>query len=584
MKKPLARTYMNATYIHDDGRGNDAVVVSEVIEQEDGTKKPNLNIIRKPRRTIWYTKPQYRRNTIKKEAEALEKCDRYVVQNNKTAEQVFFLKNGFHPTRPLNNKQKSSILDDLFLYGANIDIRSLIANRYAEDLKKLGKLPLEPDIGTLDIETSVRHDGTYGRIEIISFTYENQCYTTYLRDRAFIVNDEGKKVFFTEKDVEELSKTAIDPRLEDLCNGNKTLKPLLKKLPFTRKYHIAEDPLDMVLWIFKIIHKTRPAFVGIWNILYDIPRLEKVIRDAGLDPKNVFCPEEIPEEYRKFNIRVDNSDTQHNVDKWHIIECSGYTTYVDPMCIYGQLRRIHGKDVSYALNYILEKHGLGGKLYETGNRELPKTTNLQWHIDMQEKFFKEYIVYNQGDVIFFQMLLWLTRDINTMIQQCGISTIDKFPRQTVRLMNRYHFEWQERGEIIGTYREIPLEIGDDSMVARGGAVLSPKEQIINGWPVIRGYGHPTGVYIRNYDIDLSAQYPTALWSFNIGKDTMIATVISITGDHLEKEAEMLDTIENVFARMATYEISCVDLGTKVFGLPNHRKAAEMFAKKHGFNH
>lgn len=583
MSKPLARTYMNATYIRDDGRGNDAVVVSEVVEHDDGTLKPNIKIIRKPKRTIWYTKPEYRRNTIKKEAEDLKKCDRFVVQNNKVADHVFFLQKGYHPSKPLTNRQKSAVLDDLFLYGANIDIRSLISNRYAEDLKTLSKLPVEPTVGTLDIETSVRHDKTHGRIEIISFTYENHCYTTLLEECMFIVDDDGKKKSFTINDIESLSKTAIDPRLVDLCSKNKTLKSLLSKLPFKRTYHVARDPLDMVLWIMKIIHKTKPSFVGVWNILYDIPRLEQVVKDAGLNPADVFCPEEIPPEYRYWNIRVDNSDTQHNVDKWHIVECSGYTTFVDPMCIYGQLRRIHGKDVSYKLDYILEKHGLGGKLYETGNRPLPTSTGLQWHLDMQTKYMLEYTVYNQGDVIFFQMLLWLTRDINTMIQQCGISTIDKFPRQTVRLMNRYHFEWQHRGEIIGTYREIPLEDGDVNIVARGGAVLSPKEQIINGWAVVRGWSQPTGVYIRNYDIDLSAQYPTALWSFNIGKDTMIATIIAITGDHLEKQAEMLDTIENVCARMATYEISCVDIGVKVFNLPTHTDMADRFASEFGYN-
>ena len=582
MTKVASRTYLNSTYIRDNGKGVDYVVVSELVEHVDGTIVPNIRLIPKPKRVIYYTKPQYRRNTVKKEAEQIERCDRYVVENSKVAQEVFKIKNGFYPTRPLTPKQKAGVLDDLFLYGANIDIRSLIANRYLEDLKKKNKIPLECSIGTLDIETSVRDDGTHGRIEIISFTYESQCYTAVLKDCMTIVQD-GKRVPFTVEDVEALSKVAIDPRLVDLCKSNKTLTTLLEKLPFKRTYRVCKDPLDMVLWIFKQIHTTKPGFVGVWNILYDIPRLEQVVIDAGLNPADVFCPEEVPPELRQFRIIVDNSDTQHNVDKWHTVVCPGYTTYIDPMCVYGQLRRIEGKEVSYALDAILNKHGLGGKLYETGNRALPTSTKLQWHIDMQNSFFLEYITYNQGDVIFFQMLLWCIRDIYTMIQQCGISTIDKFPRQTVRLMNKYHFEWQERGEIIGTYRETPLEEGDAGIVARGGAVLSPREQIINGWPVIRGWETPTAVYIRNYDIDLSAQYPTALWSFNIGKDTIICTVIGIEGDHLEKEGETLDVIENVFARMATYEISCVDIGVKVFGLPHYEENAIRFANRYGFN-
>lgn len=583
MSKVASRTYINSTYIRDNGRGVDYVVVSELAELEDGTVVPQLKLIPKPKRVIYYTKPQYRRNTVKKEAEQIAKCDRIVVENSKVALEVFRIKNGFYPTRPLTPKQAAATLDDLYLYGANIDIRSLIANRYLEDLRKKNKLPLECSIGTLDIETSVRNDGTFGRTEIISFTYENTCYTAVLKDCMFI-KENGKKVPFSIEDVEELAKKAIDPRLEDLCKSNKQLKSLLNKLPFKRKYRVCETPLELVQWIMKQIHTTKPGFVGVWNILYDMPRLEKIVKDAGLDPKDVFCPPDLPEELRYFKIRVDNSDTQHNVDKWHTIDCPGYTTYIDPMCLYGQLRRIEGKEVSYALDAILNKHGLGGKLYNPGNRNLPETTNLQWHIDMQDGFFLEYTVYNQGDVIFFQMLLWLVRDIYTMIQQCGVSTIDKFPRQTVRLMNKYHFEWQERGEIIGTYRKTELEEGDNDIVARGGAVLSPKEQIINGWPIIRGWNTPTAVYIRNYDIDLSAQYPTALWSFNIGKDTILATVIGIYGEHLEKEGEMLDVIENVFARMMTYEISCVDIGVKVFNLPHYEECAQGFAEEYGFNH
>ena len=584
MSKAVSRTYLNSTYIRDNGKGVDYVVVSELVEMDDGSVVPQLKFIPKPKRVIYYTKPEYRRNTVKKEAEQIARCDRYVVENRKIPEEVFRISKGFYPTRPMTPKQRSAVLDDLFLYGANIDIRCLVANRYLEDLKKNNKIPLESSIGTLDIETSVRDDGTYGRIEVISFTYESQCYTAILKDCMFIIDD-GKKIPFTVEDVEALAKTAIDPRLVDLCNNNKTIHALKDKLPFTRDYRVCADPLEMVLWIFKQIHRTKPGFIGVWNILYDMPRLEKVVLDAGLNPADVFCPPEVPPELRQFRIIPDTSDTQHNVDKWHIIVCPGYTTYIDPMCVYGQLRRIEGKEVSYALDAILAKHSLGGKLYETGNRPLPETTKLQWHVDMQNGYFKEYVVYNQGDVIFFQMLLWLVRDIYTLVQQCGISTIDKFPRQTVRLMNKYHFEWQERGEIIGTYRETPLEEGDDKIVARGGAVLSPKEQIINGWPIIRGWGsHNTAVYIRNYDIDLSAQYPTALWSFNIGKDTIICTVIGIEGEWLEKEGETLDVIENIFARMATYEISSVDIGVKVFNLPHYNETAELFAQKMGYNH
>ena len=75
--KIVARTLLHSAYIPELGNGDDAVVVSEIVEYEDGTTQPNLRKFKSPTVSFWVTKEQYRNHTDKKELERLERLDEF---------------------------------------------------------------------------------------------------------------------------------------------------------------------------------------------------------------------------------------------------------------------------------------------------------------------------------------------------------------------------------------------------------------------------------------------------------------------------------------------------------------------------
>ena len=576
MPSIINRTFLHSTHVRDTGMGEDAVVVSELIKYDDGTVKPSLRVFNNPKRPFWFTKPEFQNHKYKKEFERKERLDEFQVHNHELDKEVFRAVNGFAPNDRLTYGQKVKLYQNPYIYGANIDIQALIADKYRRDLEKHTQIPIPPTIGTLDIETSVRNDGTYGRIEIITYTHENESYTAILKECMSETTEDGRRDFSV-SDVEELASQTIEPLIERLIGSAKGVDKIVSKFPMKREYFVGTYPIDLVRWIFSKINERKTSFIGIWNLDFDLPKILSCIEEAGLRPEDIFSPSTLDRRFRHFRYAQDTRKVQHPTNKWHVVHATSNSRFIDAMCLYSYIRTADGKEITYALDAIMKKHGLEGKFHWNLPKLGKATKGKEWHLRMQQYYFKHYIVYNLGDTTPFQILEWVTQDIPMMLMLSEITPLAKFPKQTVRATNTMYSEWKDRGWIIASVLENPVEDGDEDLTSKGGAVVSPKQFSAKGmklfieWPT-----HWTRCLAFGNDLDLSSQYPSAIQSMNISRGTQIAAVVGITAPWVQKRYDPEIAVEVFFSYMISQNANGVEIGKEFFQLKGYEEMSTSY--------
>ena len=432
-----------------------------IIKPLDGDRPSEVRIITDPEVPIYITKPQYRLNTVKKELEDKSKLDMYRTPYKDIARTIWTAlygqtTEGFGkrvwrtPPRFIPPKK---MLSSPYVYGADIDIgvHVKLAYRHANG----GKMPLKYNVGFFDIETDVN-----GTNQIILITFMNGDGTTYVGIL---------KEFFlghTEDEVYNMWKTDVEPSLRERLN-KKGLDAYTHGGTVKLNVKILDNEVALIRWIFNKIHYHRPDFIGIWNMAYDIPYILKRLEFRGIDPRQIFCDEDIPFKYRLVKFKDDpGKPSQHLVDRWPWFHCTSYTRWIDSLMLYGRLRKAKPREPSYKLDAIGGKEIGSGKL-EFGSGET--------HSTMQRFHQVKYTVYNIVDVLIMWIMEKKNNDVCSMLQLSGGSTLDCYAHQGVVLKN-YFYDYLSKSGCI------PASIGDriddpwDYLISnKGGAVLDPSK-------------------------------------------------------------------------------------------------------------
>lgn len=599
--KVTAKTFLHSCHIRNLNDGGDAVMVAERHHYEDGSTRTVLNPIRNPKRSFWITKPQCRTYTEKREIEDERNLDKFTVLNSQLNNEIYRALNGYYPKGFVDSK---ALMRSPYIYGADIDVQTLIKARYKKLFDKSGALPLPPTTGFFDIERSVVN-ATKDIINVISVTHENKIYTaihelffykeipvsgsgdtlsslssqTSSVDYGPIVDVPGKGPCYRVKaDLEELkqmSQDILNPIIADMFGKNKYLKPHAGKLPFEFHYFVGKNEEEIIRWIFDRIHENRTNFMGVWNMDYDIPAIIQSLKKHDVKPEDVFCTPGLPEELKFFKYARDMKKVDHPADKWSWLHSSSCTQFYDAMCLYGKLRTVNGKESSYALDYILQKNGIAGKLHFPELEGLDDLSKIDWHRYMQQHEFMRYIVYNQADVIWIQLMEWLNNDANAMLLLSDVSHLSKFPRQTRKFADTMYRDWIDKGMVLGVPSDNMRGPYDDEMVAVGGAVLSPNRMDSAGLKCIRDYPNlTTQIHMMCNDIDFSGMYPNTQQAANVSKETKLSTTLYIRGNHvLHKPYE---AVEVFFGYVVNVQDNAVNIGTEFCNLPGFEKMNELF--------
>lgn len=565
MAKPIAKEFIHSDYTRFKDRPGDVVVVKVHTHYDDNTVKPELMYVESPKRSFYVTKPGQRTHQFKREWEDLANVDSYTCYNHELESEVFRVLNGFRARRPPRLRE---LCASPYLYGADIDIQTLIKKKLQDLFEQSGLKPTSFTTGFLDTEANMLV-GSNNETILITVTHENKVYTAIL-DRFFWQVDRvtGNRTKGNLDEFKLFSKKILDETIADLCKNDKTRKAVADR-QFEYEYYIGEETIDLIKWIFARIHENRTDFVGVWNLDYDVPKIIGEIGDADVPLEDVFCPPEIPKHFRHVRYSPDRRENvDHITKRWHWLHSTAYTQFVDSMCLYSILRTVKGKEVSYSLDAILESNDLGGKLKFTDDSgEAGDLAGADWHRYMQTYEAYRYIVYNQFDAISLQIMEWKNRDIATMYVLTGCSHLSKYPRQTKKIADSMYFYCLEKGRVIATTGpNMTIEL-DQYITKVGGAVL-PAERTYNiGLRILQEYPYlETMLHAFVSDVDFSSMYPTVGDGMNLSKETKVSTAVKIILDGKELD------VQTYFSLMVAIPENAVKIGAVYYGLPNYTDA------------
>lgn len=539
--------YVSST--HYRGRNGNVAIVKEThgFEDKDGNRTyiPKLKLWRDPPRRFWITKPEFRDHEYKKEFELISKCDEYSCGDS---ELEYTLKNALG-IQWKQNFPTYRILDNPYVYGADIDAEVILKYNYKQSAPSFDPVYTK---GGLDIETELVGDK---RINLITFIHDHTIYSAGLEAfcKVYENGENSKPRKATMKDIE--------------AEVQKWIGDLISEYGFKLNLKICGTEYELIKWIFDRIHECKTDFIGVWNINFDIPYILNRLKQLGIDAAAVMCHPDIPKEYRFVKYIEDTHKVDHFTDKWSWLYLPGYSQFLDAMCLYARLRKVYGRDSSYALDKIADKELGLRKLHFDGIEHMNHRIEQEYH-------FLRYWAYNINDVLLMQLMEFQNDDYGTLASLADVSLLSQFNHMTVCLKNDAFVEGLAHGKV-------PAAIGsrggfteyDKRRSKIGGTVLPPnKAENTSVHAVSSRRSQNTQVSVLTNDLDVSSFYPSNTEEFNISRESMLGTILGITG-------KPQDTIDHFASCIVQPDVTAMDIATTYYNMPDYEGALKIFEEE-----
>ena len=512
----------------------------EKITYPDGKIENKLRLIKDYKRPFWITMPFFQKYKQGKEFEELSKVKKFLAPQNFLYQECWKRLGRTVTKRDMENPYtlRRAVSDNPYVYGISTHGKVFLRNAYRE---LFGEISTPYTVAPLDIEW----DTVKEQLCLISFVFDNICHT--------FINEE-----YLERTQEE--------HLKRLYREN------VPSQDFQPKYYFCKNELVCILECFKELHKLKPEIVTVWNIEYDIGQILLVLERNEIDPKEVFSHPEVDEEDRYFfykkdkEFKVSSSGVRKGSepkDRWHILETSSYFYFLDAMSVYNYVRAGRKRVASgYSLDSILGFE-LGDKFKKLKFKHLTEEyTGLEWHRYMVKNHFKEYVVYNQYDVIAMVILDNKTGDVSkTLPLLSDLNTFDLFPRGPASLVNEMTFFGLKNGLIMGKSSSKESEIKEnlglkDWIITLPNSNLNPEY----GYKLLSDLRTNSNIRRHVFDLDQTSGYPNNIRTANVGKDTTIREVTGI--EKKTKEQFMGENINLIFG-----EVNSISYCTNMLGFP-----------------
>lgn len=508
---------------NNDYSAPDLHVVKEIVHTRDGRFIPHMRMWKNFERPFGITKEGARNHTQKKEWEKIENLRLYKTRQcdlvQKAARAIEYRGRVFN-LRELCNSP--------YIYGADIKSTAVLKHDYQAKFPELNT----PSISApYDLETDMVH-GTEDPI-MAAFAFQSTVYTVI--DKAFVSG---------QANVEARLQTMLMEHLGEIVERRK-IKWVIE---------FVDGPVAILKRTFEHIHKHKPDFLSIWNIIFDIPKTIETLIKYGEDPAQIMSDPAVPEAYRFYNwwegsktklMQNGKQSPLKNHERWHTFTCPASYIAIDAMCVYAQIRNQMQKEQSYSLDSILRKELERGKLKFTGITSVTEGT-AEWHTEMQSKFPLEYILYNFFDVVGMQELDDKIQDLSLTVPMfSGCSDYANFNSQPRRMVDDLHYycldvktEEYPNGVMIGTTGKEMIDEFDRMTIDNDGWIITLPAALVhdNGLQIIE-HAPWLRTNFRGHtgDLDVSASYPTNEEVANISKETCRRELICIEGITLNEQ-------------------------------------------------
>lgn len=439
----------HATYAKSSVGKDDLLVIKEYVHLTDGTRVPNIRMIKNYKREFWVTKEGFRKHKDKLEWDDEKHLQKYTTTQANLNDAI---------ARALGKPGVKSSLRQLarspYLYGCDIGTGPLIKKQYAERYPDC--IGPKSTVAIMDIETDV----IMGTEEVLMVTL------------SF-----GSKVYTS------INKTFLGTTVNPLEKVQQKFDEYLGEYKESRKINLEVEVFDTpgqcVYAAIQKGHEWMPDFIGFWNMNFDLPKMIKELERERYSLADVFSDPSVPQEFRFFKYTEGNSQkvTQggkimalHPADRWHEAECPASFYFIDAMCLYKRLRTAKGNEPSYSLDYTLQKNlGLRKLKFDA----VQGVGGLEWHQVMQRDFKIEYVIYNIFDCIGVELLDEKTGDMAYQFAiLCEFSDFGDFTSNPRRIADDMHFLCREKGWVAATTSSDMVDENDKNVVDMTGWIVT----------------------------------------------------------------------------------------------------------------
>lgn len=538
----------HATYTTSPDKRHDCVTVKEYIHLKDGRRIPNIRTIVDYKRPFWVTSKAMQKNKDHLEWEKLENLTQY------ESTQIDLLQTIASATNQYMGPRTSlkALAQKPILYGA--DIRSTELIKYSYTKKFPDCISPVAAVAALDIEADI----VYGTGDII-------CASLTFKDKAILT----------------VNKWWLGPENYDKLHEafEKHLGKYKRERNINLEIVFCDDEAQCAKLLIDRAHEWKPDFISIWNMNYDLKKIEEVFKKYKYDSARIFSDPDVPDAFAKWKYKEGKTQkvTQsgkttglHPADRWHIAECPASFYFIDAMCLYKRIRIAEGMVSSYSLDATLNRHLGIGKL---NFAEVDKLNGTAWHREMQSKYRIEYCIYNLFDNIGQELLDEKTGDINkSFTALVGVSDFDKFNSNPRRIVDDLHFFCLENNLVISaTPDEVKHELDRFVVGLNGWIVTLPAYlmsdsglRLVKDNQDIRSLAHP-----HCADIDIEGTYPNLEDCMNISNETTyreLGTIQGLTDE--ERRAAGINLSGGI--------VNSVELCTSLLGLPNFEQMEAIY--------
>lgn len=399
------------------------------------------------------------------------------------------------------------------VFGSDIPINDFYRMRFAEQYKNT-ETPVSRSY--LDIEVDVKLSPT-------DFPTNGNCPINAI---SYFEHDTKRLFTFL------LNQKDVNPKSNEFCTTvdnrefNEEFKGFLNETLGTEKVKdfkleniqtkvlTYDDELTLLKDLFGYINYTKPDFLMVWNMSFDIPFIINRILALGGNPKEIMCIHDISPLYENCNYIVD-SDHEDFSTKGDYADITSYTVYLDQLIQFASRRRGGAQYRSYSLDYIgNEMAGVQKLHYE----------NIAANVmDLPYNDYRTFVKYNMMDVLVQYCIEFKADDILYVFDKALLNCTEykKVHRQTIYLSNRATIMFKNFGDYVlgnnlNKFKPKPTVKYEGAYVADPCKFGDKYKDKVNGVPIMRAS--------NAIDFDFTRLYPSITQEYNMAPNTEIGYI------------------------------------------------------------
>ena len=399
------------------------------------------------------------------------------------------------------------------VFGSDIPINDFYRMRFAEQYKNT-ETPVSR--AYLDIEVDVKLSPT-------DFPTNGNCPINAI---SYFEHDTKRLFTFL------LNQKDVNPKSNEFCTTvdnrafNKEFKGFLNETLGSEKVKdfkleniqtkvlVYDDELTLLKDLFGYINYTKPDFLMVWNMSFDIPFIINRILALGGNPKEIMCIHDISPLYENCNYIVD-SDHEDFSTKGDYADITSYTVYLDQLIQFASRRRGGAQYRSYSLDYIgNEMAGVQKLHYE----------NIAANVmELPYNDYRTFVKYNMMDVLVQYCIEFKADDILYVFDKALLNCTEykKVHRQTIYLSNRATIMFKNFGNYVlgnnlNKFKPKPTVKYEGAYVADPCKFGDKYKDKVNGVPIMRAS--------NAIDFDFTRLYPSITQEYNMAPNTEIGYI------------------------------------------------------------